>query len=99
MEITLPDGRDMVLAQGQPGTLREFDGFACDARLAAVRYDRSGEPMGVLMVEGSTLRIDGDQVLNVQRPDTSCVVLGREQTVPSDDVIVNMDGLSVIDVQ
>ena len=98
MEITLPDGRDVVLAQDQAGTLLQFDGLACDARAAALRYDRLGDLVGILLVEGSTLRIDGEEVLNVQRPDTRCVVLGPGEAVPCEGVTVSSRRLSVTSI-
>jgi len=95
LEMSIAEGRDIVMACAEPGTVTEFGNCACDGRVAVVRYDRQGAVTSIMLVEGSVLRVGDNDLLNTGGKAIRYVECGRGDAVAAQDVTVTADGLSV----
>lgn len=66
-EVFRPDGRDLwVFSSG--GRTRFHDGWTTDARVTCVRLDENGHVVGCILVSGSTVEVNGEPLIALDRP-------------------------------
>jgi len=98
LEVTLAEGRDVVLALAEPGTITQFGDFSFDGRVAAIRRDRAGKLTSIAMIDGSLLWLGQKPLVDLGGRKAHYVECGPGRGVKPDGVTV-ADNLPVTDIR
>jgi hypothetical protein len=98
LDIASAEGRDVVIACREPGTVTNFGELTCDGRVAVVRYNKQGDVISLILVDGSVLRLGEDDLLDTGGKTARYIECGRGPAVAAAGVRVHAEGLSVIGI-